>query len=220
MLAAKLFLPLLLTFVGLMTFTPSQNRPTLWFYLLMLPFAAAAVWMAFNLGEIAYAPDGLLYRKWIKWRHVRSSDISNVVRVLPCFAALVLNERARVYFLPDPNAIRLLRALSLEHETARTRPDSRHSFDTSTPSVLHGAFMFAVGVVAGISIRTGGHGGKNTTSLGVSEARCLLMFVGISITYLIFRVIARKLKSQELYVSLALLGLGLTYLFNAAFYIF
>lgn len=220
---AKVFIPLALAFISGLVALPIRDVFTaVWFFLVVLPAAGTAIWLFSNIGEIRPSANGVLYRKWVRWQHIPSSQISNVVRVFPCFAALVLEGHVRLFFFPDPDTRRVVRSLpaALHSDRATTQPADAARVPFTM--ILLGVFSFLIGIGSGIAIwavrRSAAPYHVRSSSLALIESRYLPLFVGVSVLYLTSLVIARRLKPRELYISLALIGLGIVYLSSTVFH--
>jgi hypothetical protein len=218
---AKVFIPLALAFIAGLVAVPIRDAFTAaWFFLVVLPAEGAAIWLFLNIGEIGPSSNGVLYRKWVRWHHIPSSEVSNVVRVFPCFAALVLNEHVRLFFLPDPDTRRLIRSLpaAVQSNDTTTQTADATPVPQKLTSLLRAGFSFLIGVVSGIAIWAlrgfATHYDAKSTGLVLFVSRYLPLFVGVCVLYLTGLVIARRLKARELHLSLALIGLGIVYLSN------
>ncbi len=213
-LTAKLFAPVLLSFVvGTIVFPAHDMPTTIWRLVIIGPALGSAVWLFASLGEIRPIKGGVIYRKWAKWRSIRSPEISDVVRVFPCFAALVLSDNSKLFFFPDAETKRILRSLS--ESISDRNNDVLHRTRTAR---LPGVFCLLTGVVLGLVIcRPGRSPQRNYDSkpaaLSTLETQYLPIFVAVSVTYLVILALAKRLSGRELYVSLALIGLGTVYVF-------
>ena len=221
---AKIFVPLALAFIAGLIAVPIRDTFTAaWFFLVVLPAEGAAIWLFSNIGEIGPSSNGVLYRKWLRWQQIPSSEILNVVRVFPCFAALVLNEHVKLFFFPDPETRRLIRSLpaATQSNDATTQNVGAAPVAQNLTLLLRGTISFLIGVVAGIAIcatrGSAAHYGAKSTTLALFESRYLPVFVGVSVLYLMALLIARRLQARGLHISLALIGLGIVYLSTVMF---
>ena len=100
---AKFFWPAgVFVFVGILVVPVHDFFTALWFFLVVLPLGVAAVWLFVGVGQVLPCVEGLLYRRWAKWKMVRWQEGLEVKGVLPFFGALVVNGEVRVYFLLEP----------------------------------------------------------------------------------------------------------------------
>jgi hypothetical protein len=223
---AKVLIPLALTFIAGLVAVPVRDIFTAaWFFLVVLPIEGAAIWLFLNIGEIRPASDGVLYRKWVRWYHIPSQEICDVVRVLPCFAALVLKEHVKLVFFPDPEARRLVRSFhAAVHGNHTHQPADAAAPVSQNPSSVVGAvFSFLTGAALGVAIwataRPAANYDTRSRTAVFFVSRYLPPFVCVSLLYLMALVLAGRLKTRELYISLALIGLGVVYLLTDVFHV-
>lgn len=222
---AKIFLPLILSFTAGLIVVPVRDIWTAgWFVLVVLPLVGVAAWLFSNIGEIRSSSNGVLYRKWRKWHEIPASEISDVVRVFPCFAALVLNEHVRLFFFPDPDTRRLIR--SLPAAALQSRDATPQTAVVAAAPQKHklsprGFFSFLIGVVLGVAISQARSSARNydmkSGAALLLENRYIPLFVGVSVLFLSALVVARRLKENQLDISLAIIGLGIVYLSSTIF---
>jgi len=208
---AKLFLPIMLLIIGAIIAAPQENAWTgTWNLFVATPIAGLAIWLFANIVELRPADGGVCYRKWIRWNFLPLNEITNVVRVFPCFAALIKRNGRKLYFLPDPDVTRHLRALS---DRSRNDDGMRMREQTSWRMQI---LVIISGVVAGILVRLldhslPDHNAESHSTIVRVEHRYLPLFVGASLIYLIISLAGRRLRGFELYIALALTGLGSAY---------
>jgi hypothetical protein len=223
---AKVFIPLALAFIAGLIAIPIRDAFTaIWFFLVVLPVAGAAIWLFSNIGEIGPSSNGVLYRKWVRWHYIPSREISNVVRVFPCFAALVLDEHVRLFFFPDPDTRRLIQSLPAAVQSNDAKPPNAETIPVpqKAGSLLRGTISFLVGVGSGLAIAairgSAGHHRAESSAFTSFESRYLPLFVGVGMLYLTGLIIARRLKARDLHLSLAMIGLGIVYFSTVMFHI-
>jgi len=223
---AKVFVPLTMAFLAGLVAVPIRDAFTAaWFFLVVLPMEGAAVWLFSNIGEIGPSSNGVLYRRWVKWRHIPSAEISNVASVFPCFAALVLNEHVRLLFFPDRDTRRLIRSLpgAVQSSDVPAQTADPISVPHKVSPLWRGIISFLIGIGSGLAIAavrsSVAHHRAKSTALTLFESRYLPLFVGACVLYLTGLIVARRVKARELHLSLAMIGLGTAYLSSAMFHI-
>jgi hypothetical protein len=211
-LTAKLFLPIiLLVIVGIIASPLDNAWAGAWNFFAATPIAAFAIWLFATIVELRPTEGGVRYRKWIQWNFIPLNEITDVVRVFPCFAAVIPQDGRRLYFFPDPNASGSLLSLS---DRGRT---SGGGIDRGKQTSWHVKILvIAFGVVVGALVRHLTHSfadprAESHSPIVRAEQRYAPFFVGASLVYLIMTVTSQRLRGSELYISLALIGLGSVY---------
>jgi hypothetical protein len=210
---AKVFIPIIFVVIAGIVAGPIHDLWTAaWCFLIVLPLAGSAIWMFANIGDIRPCTNGLSYRKWLRWRLIQSDQIRNIIRVFPCFAAVVPRDGGKLYFFPDPETTRHLKRLS-----DRGLAQTEDSPGRNQTSLLRQLLAVLTGVVIGILIRWIPQAAvvnhpKSENALLQIEHRYFPWLIGGSLIYLATLVITGRLQGRQLYFSLALIGIGAVYL--------
>jgi hypothetical protein len=212
---AKVFIPIIFVFIAGIIAMPIHDLWTAaWCFLIVLPLAGSAVWMFTNIGDIRPSTNGLSYRKWLRWRLVQSDQIRNVIRVFPCFAAVIPRDGGKLYFFPDPETARHLKGLS-DGTLTQTQDSPGHN----QTAFLRQLLALSTGVVIGILIRWMPQAivnhPKSENALLHIEHRYFPWLIGGSLIYLATLLITGRLQGRQLYFSLALIGIGAVYVSGA-----
>ncbi len=180
---AKFFWPAgVFVFVGILVVPVHDFFTALWFFLVVLPLGVAAVWLFVGVGQVLPCVEGLLYRRWAKWKMVRWQEGLEVKGVLPFFGALVVNGEVRVYFLLEPENRDLI------------GPASSVSFFWQALSPAN----------------TRGYSAPHT--LADFYRRYSLALVGASVVYLLILIGRKRLRERDLNIALFIVGVGVAYL--------
>jgi hypothetical protein len=220
-LTAKLFLPIiLLVIVGIIAAPLDNAWADAWNLFAAAPIAGLAIWLFATIVELRPTEGGVRYRKWIRWNSIPLSEITDIVRVFPCFAAVIPNDGRRLYFFPDPDTSRGLRPLS-DRGCMNVGGVDRRKQISWHMRILVITFGVVVGVLGRhLTHPLADHNAESQSPIVLGEQRYLPFFVGASLVYLIMSVAGQRLRGSELYISLALIGLGSAYVCEAFLSIF
>ena len=214
---AKFFWPAgVFVFVGILVVPVHDFFTALWFFLVVLPLGVAAVWLFVGVGQVLPCVEGLLYRRWAKWKMVRWQEGLEVKGVLPFFGALVVNGEVRVYFLLEPENRDLIGPAgrvgpSRDVAGAPARCE-RHRALWSVVFVLLGALASSVSFFwqALSPANTRGYSAPHT--LADFYRRYSLAVVGASVVYLFILIGRKRLRERDLNIALFIVGVGVAYL--------
>ena len=219
---AKVFIPVILSIVVEIIFVPIHDAWTAaWIFLVVAPIAAAAIWLFANVGEIrSSSSNGLLYRKWVRWRLIQMEEVSNVVRVFPCFGAILLVDKSKLFFFPDNKTRRAIESLSHHGSTICNSPRR----PTRAVFVRH-LLAFLAGLAIGAAIQQtnrlagSSHYSEATTALSRYESHYAPALVGVSIVYLGILALIGRISGRGLDISLGLIGMGIVYVSGVIFHL-